>query len=909
MTLPPDELSLQTRRTIRRLWYVPALIGAVVILIFARFNGWPDTIIGRDINQHRANIPAPIPTDGFPFSQTFQSNKDGLHELELIVYRNGEDSAEDSWIALELVDETGAVVVSEQVATRDLVLNQSYTLTFAPQERSFGRDFTLRVTGHNNTAVTFWAFNLDSVANGQLNSSENSDLRLISRYTLTSGSALRVLLRQFRAHTPLILLSGLMLWLPGAFLRHLLANVRRAPVSTGDAAVNAALDLSLGIALWPLLWLWLTAVGGNWSPLGLQLFLIVLLAGTLILAVRAPKPIEPQLTRHHSILFLTLFLAFNLRMLAVRDMAFPAWVDSTRHALITAIMARNGTFLIDYEPFFEAALPIYHYGFHTLSAGILLLTDGNMADILLYIGQLLNALVPLTVYAATWMLSRRRSAALFAAFVVALPFFFPAYYLSWGRLTQLTGVLILPLLLATTLALSREDRSQFSIYEFGFTVLLAAGLFLVHFRVFLVYLPFALIAWLVGLRRRQTAIRLPLAGALTGLLVLPRIVQLLQIVRPESLGDSPSGYNNFPSGYVTTGWESELLIGVVAVGAMALLHLAKRFEWLTWLLVSGLLAYTAAGEWLGSVPILLGTPFLRSGALAGLLAFTLNGWEQDQYRWTLPFVIWLSAEYHLSNYTNSALLLAGLIAITLFTAHVEETDWSELILLLAAWIGLLFFVLLGSTIGLPETWVINLNSMYITLFVPYAMILGIGFAVLWHGVRGQQWFFQLALYGAMGCVLTAFLLFGTHNQITILNEATVLAEPADAPALQWLDENVPDDATVAVNSWKWLGFTWAAQDGGAWIMPLAGRFPSTPPADYIYNDELVVQVEAFNVAAQQINDWSSAEAIQFLRDNDMTHVFVGARGGFIKPDQLATHPAAELLYANDGAFIFAIAAE
>ena len=85
------------------------------------------------------------------------------------------------------------------------------------------------------------------------------------------------------------------------------------------------------------------------------------------------------------------------------------------------------------------------------------------------------------------------------------------------------------------------------------------------------------------------------------------------------------------------------------------------------------------------------------------------------------------------------------------------------------------------------------------------------------------------------------------------------------------------------------------------------RASTIPPADYTYSKPLIEQVIAFNSSAGKITDWSSNEAIDLLRSDGVTHVYVGARGGFIKPEQLNRHPDTTLIYEEDGVFIFSIA--
>jgi hypothetical protein len=151
---------------------------------------------------------------------------------------------------------------------------------------------------------------------------------------------------------------------------------------------------------------------------------------------------------------------------------------------------------------------------------------------------------------------------------------------------------------------------------------------------------------------------------------------------------------------------------------------------------------------------------------------------------------------------------------------------------------------------------------------------------------------------------TAVTLFGLQQQITILNEQTLLAQPADAQALDWLDDNLPEDAVVAVNSWLWLGNTWSGSDGGAWIVPLTNRQSSTPPADYIYNRELVDFVRSFNEEMATKSDWRAPETASWLREQGMTHIFIGVRGGQMDPAQLLENPGVTLLYGRNNTFIF-----
>jgi hypothetical protein len=334
-------------------------------------------------------------------------------------------------------------------------------------------------------------------------------------------------------------------------------------------------------------------------------------------------------------------------------------------------------------------------------------------------------------------------------------------------------------------------------------------LFLAHFRVFLYYIPFALLVWLVSLGRNSRW--LAMASGLALLLIAPRLIQLLIDTNPVQLaGRTIANYNNFPASYFTTGWER---------------------------------AFVAA-------------------AAAGLV-----------------------------------------LAII---AAIRRRRWTVLPLVLVAWVAVLFLLLSVDRIGVPVTSLVNLNSMYIILFVPLAMFLAIVVEQVWRWLRQQHWLLQLAGYVLAGALLAAMFLFGVRQQISILNVQTILAQPEDVAGLLWVDANLPPEASIAVNSWRWLGETWAAADAGAWLLPLTGRSASTPPIDHIYNRDLFKEVRKFNEAANAVSDWSDPAQADWLREQGFGYVFIGKKGGFFDPAVLARNPKMEMLYGRLGVFVFGI---
>jgi hypothetical protein len=356
----------------------------------------------------------------------------------------------------------------------------------------------------------------------------------------------------------------------------------------------------------------------------------------------------------HLFLAILLLVGLAVRLLAVRDIAFPPWVDSVRHGVITAVMSQSGQTITQtgYEPFLPVDRFPYHFGFHTLSSSLVLMTGWQIPRLLLGLGQLLNALLPLTVYAGGWLLTRQRRAGLIAAFLVTLPLFFPGYYATWGRYTQLSAMLLMPVLLGLTWRLVRGAKSWRGAW--WLVALLAIGLFLVHFRVFVFYLPFAGLVWLLSWGRNGRF--LWQSAGLSLLILAPQLIYLLQNGDPGSaLAARLPDYTAFPTTYYTAGWD-------------------RLFLWLA----GGLL-----------LPVLL---------------------------------IWLW----------------------------KRRGWTAVPLFLALWAGLVLLLLSGNYLGFAALPLVNLNSYYITTFLPLALFLGSVGAQFWRWLRRQPEPLLVAGYFAAG---------------------------------------------------------------------------------------------------------------------------------------------------------------
>ncbi len=190
--------------------------------------------------------------------------------------------------------------------------------------------------------------------------------------------------------------------------------------------------------------------------------------------------------------FFVFLAVLGLRFYQIRDLALPAWVDSVHHVLIVRLLLERGGLPDTLEPYLSVPF-YYHFGFHAIAAAYTALARLEPYLGVLQIGQMLNALVVLSVYRLGKSLWGDWRRSLMSALMVGFVTQMPAYYVSWGRYTLLTGMVLLPLAMAAGLEVSRGGPS---LPRFASLCLLTAGVFLAHYYAALLFAVFMVL--LVG---------------------------------------------------------------------------------------------------------------------------------------------------------------------------------------------------------------------------------------------------------------------------------------------------------------------------------------------------------------------------------------------------------------------------
>lgn len=318
-------------------------------------------------------------------------------------------------------------------------------------------------------------------------------------------------------------------WLPG------LAAVSLLPQREDWPGLQRwALAVGLSVAFWPVLYYMARLVPG--LQLGPGKVLVVLGVALVVVVLLTRRDwqtwldFDPWDWTAVAVVAVTLLTRYWM----LREQPFPAWSDSLHHTLLTQLVSQTGRLPETMAPYFPVNLDQYHLGLYSLSGVVTMLTGLPAHSGLLWTAQTLNGLCGVGVY----LLLRRQvgglGAVLGAGFAGLLAQF-PAWYVNWGRFTQLSGeVVLLVALVVNWEALKSElpwrQRGWYVAAAMG----LNAGLFLLHFRVAGFYLPVLalVVAGLVWQAfRAKTLTRLVPTMAIIGagslLLVTPALLRAI----------------------------------------------------------------------------------------------------------------------------------------------------------------------------------------------------------------------------------------------------------------------------------------------------------------------------------------------------------------------------------------------
>jgi len=251
------------------------------------------------------------------------------------------------------------------------------------------------------------------------------------------------------------------------------------------------------------------------------------------------RNLRAALDVEHILLITMTLIALAVQLYAVRDLPVGMFGDSYQHTIIAQLMVDHGGLFSSWRPYAPLTTFTYHYGFHSLVAWLYWLSGTPVTRGLLIVGQVESALAVPLVYLLTRRVLGDGRAALWAALLAGFVSAMPAYYVNWGRYTQLSAQTVLPaacIMWASLLetAVDRRAARAAVLRLSALAIIVTAGIVLTHYRVAVFAACFVVVfgIYLLCAKVRSWRQFLRLAGVSVGtllivlLLVAPYLIRL-----------------------------------------------------------------------------------------------------------------------------------------------------------------------------------------------------------------------------------------------------------------------------------------------------------------------------------------------------------------------------------------------
>jgi hypothetical protein len=873
------------------------------------------------------------------------------------------------------------------------------SVSFPPIPDSQGMTYTfmLSTPGYSVNSILRPAWSTaDALSSGAMYTEDGAqagDLGITTYYRYTFATLLGDVGASIAGHLPavlvwlaLLLLPGmaLLVWLPNSLntgQRLLAAPALSALILPVIFLLASIIDMPIGRnKLWGLLalcaltvaariaFVWRTVDGGRWT----------IDSGWAKLNRPPPTVHRPPSTVFWLAFSAVLILTAITRLASLRDLEAGVGMDAYHHTMITALFLRDSGIPGRYVPFAPLASFTYHFGFHTLATAIAWLTGNTQPTDLLalipQVGQVAGSVLPipaLTLFG--WRVLGNRWIGLAAGALAGLVSVVPAFYAEWSRYTQGLGLAVLPVawvlfIEAVRFGTKDEGRrtkdpepelgnqgakplharvrpSSFVLRpsSFALAALAAAGLFLTHYRITVIYAGFALLylLWRTLTETPQPAkppftfyvLRFTFYASRAALVAILALIVLL----PWLLNFATNFHTNF-TGKDSPDVDVHYYAAAERLGGTVLSHPSLAI----------LASLCALGV------IMLGLQLWRHslsglalGSVAGLtaLGFALYVWMNHN---PLELENRLQSGFLGLSYVTWFLLLelAILGALLIGAARTSRGAISReavVVIPILTWLVLALWSspqLLPSPFRLPLVGYLDAVTLASSAWLPACLLAGYALVNTWQQVAlrmdGRRWTVDGGRWKTkdegrrtivanppstvhrlpstvLPTTIAVIVLAGIAAGMSLapIKERRPYIEPSDVEALTWMRDNLPRDSYVLANSFT---FPWSPTqplglDSGLWI-PLVAGIPSSVPPITAYNEKPVYdeyfsrvqRLAALKPLPGSATNW------QALKEEGVTHIFIGSRAdgeGFSAPDLLKdTH--VQLLFHRDSVWLFLI---
>jgi hypothetical protein len=229
--------------------------------------------------------------------------------------------------------------------------------------------------------------------------------------------------------------------------------------------------------------------------------------------------------------------------------------------------------------------------------------------------------------------------------------------------------------------------------------------------------------------------------------------------------------------------------------------------------------------------------------------------------------------------------------------------------LVLAWIILLGLEAYSFALKIPVMTFTSISGVVAIIYLPISLLIGLGMGEIlnWLDERNKPDVSQIVLLGLLlsGC-------FFIPDRINGSEPFRYFMTDADYKAMQWVNNNIPADATFAINTYMWKGDSPHGVDGGYWIPYFTGRNTTASTmlfslgskenvARVVYESQLALSLES---ADQNVSALCAA-GIHYLYSGEIGNIF--SKGFNI--ELLRNTKGVETLYHFNNVYILKICSD
>jgi hypothetical protein len=232
-----------------------------------------------------------------------------------------------------------------------------------------------------------------------------------------------------------------------------------------------------------------------------NLFILMSLIGIPIFFLwRLHPKLEPDSKSIAFSLLLFFSASVLLRLAFISRVILPSYFDSAEHyRLIGSILGNTRGMLT------SLTTSYYHLGFHFIAAFVATIFHADIARTMLLLGQMVLAVIPLSVFFIIRHETKSNSAGIFAVIVSAWGWYMPAHAVDWGKYPALMSLGVIPFVLSLAYLLWQNKNTLSPQKRWGLYAMLGAGILvsgLVHSRS-LVVIGIAFTAWILAVWQQK----------------------------------------------------------------------------------------------------------------------------------------------------------------------------------------------------------------------------------------------------------------------------------------------------------------------------------------------------------------------------------------------------------------------